>query len=173
VAGANRSALSLLRDGQRGVTISNRYLICRNPAHRLRLKQMLDELATAPEGQMRGLTVEDKADGGLLQISLIRLDEDEHPRNISIAAFISDPNYCRGPSIETLQSLYRLTRVEAEVVQLICQGYSPAKAAQKLRISVHTVRSYLKIIFSKIGVNRQADVVRLCAGSSAAVPAVN
>jgi DNA-binding CsgD family transcriptional regulator len=164
VAVVNKSALMLLNGGKRGLAVINGRLACPDPHNAVRLRHALEEVRFAKSGQGCAFMVEGARGCGLLQINLVRLDDEESLlKDVTIAAFITDPEFFSGPSIEQLQTLYHLTRVEAEVVQLICQGFSPSKAAQKLKISVHTVRSYLKSIFSKIGVNRQADVVRIVA----------
>ena len=170
VATANKSAMMLLEGGGRGLSIINGRMCCADATNSLRLRQALDEVRNARSGQGRAFMIEGHNGCGLLQVNLVKLEDDESLlKDVSIAAFITDPAFFSGPSVEHLQTLYRLTRVEAEVVQLICQGLSPAKAAQKLRISVHTVRGYLKAIFAKIGVNRQADIVRLVANSPALI----
>ncbi len=174
VATANRSAMLLLEGGGRGLAIVNGRLVCPDASNALRLRQALDEVRSAKVNQGRAFLIEGEDGCALLQVNLVRLGNGESVlKDVSIAAFISDPAFFSGPSIEHLQTLYRLTRVEAEVVQLICQGLSPSKAAQKLRISVHTVRSYLKAIFAKIGVNRQADIVRLVANSPTLIQSAN
>jgi DNA-binding CsgD family transcriptional regulator len=66
-------------------------------------------------------------------------------------------------STAPLRELYSLTPVEAEIARLICQGLAPAAVADHLRLSVHTVRDYLKPIFQKMGVRRQVDMVRVAA----------
>jgi DNA-binding CsgD family transcriptional regulator len=165
VAGINKTALSLLESG-RGIGVSKGKLCCKDAANAMRLRQALEELATADDGECRAFIVEGEKSNELVQVNLIRLGASENILSgVSVAAFLTDPALFTGPTTEYLQTLYRLTRVEAEVVQLICQGYSPARAAEKLRISVHTVRGYLKAIFAKIGVNRQADIVRVVANA--------
>jgi DNA-binding CsgD family transcriptional regulator len=174
IAAANKSALLLLQGGKRGLAIINNRLCCPDAGNSLRLRQALEEVRYTRSGHGRAFMIEGPKGGSLLQVNLVRLGDDESShKDVSIAAFITDPDFFAGPSIEHLQTLYNLTRVEAEVVQLICRGCSPAQAAQRLRISVHTVRSYLKAIFSKIGVNRQADIVRLVANSPALIQTPN
>lgn len=54
-----------------------------------------------------------------------------------------------------------ITRAEAAVARLVADGLSPAEAAAKLEVSTNTVRSQLKSVYSKTGVNGQAQLVRL------------
>ncbi|MEM7250430.1 MAG: helix-turn-helix transcriptional regulator [Pseudomonadota bacterium] len=62
---------------------------------------------------------------------------------------------------QTLIAMFELTQREADVVQLIAAGLSPSETADALGISIDTARSHLKQAFQKMGVNRQADLVRL------------
>jgi DNA-binding CsgD family transcriptional regulator len=170
LAGANKSALALL-DSDHGLIVSKGKICCPDAGNALRLREALDEIGQAGSGECRAFMIEGDKGTELLQVNLIKLSEnDQTLQGVNVAAFISDPTMFAGPSVEYLQELYRLTRVEAEVVQLICQGLSPAKAAEKLRISVHTVRGYLKAIFAKIGCNRQADIVRLVGTAPRLIP---
>jgi DNA-binding CsgD family transcriptional regulator len=53
-----------------------------------------------------------------------------------------------------------ITEREAELGALLLCGCSPAQAAIRLGISVHTVRHHLKSIFRKTGCRSQADLVQ-------------
>ncbi len=59
-----------------------------------------------------------------------------------------------------IATMLQLTVREAEVALFIYQGLPPSAIAQRHEVSVHTVRSQLKSIFAKVGVRRQADLVR-------------
>lgn len=48
-----------------------------------------------------------------------------------------------------------LTRAEARVAAMVGNGASPIEAASHLSLSESTVRSYLKIAYSKLGIDRQ------------------
>jgi DNA-binding CsgD family transcriptional regulator len=63
-----------------------------------------------------------------------------------------------------LQSLYRLTHAEAKVACLIADGSDTGEIAEALSISRTTVRNQIAAIFSKMGVHRQADLVRVVRG---------
>jgi DNA-binding CsgD family transcriptional regulator len=75
--------------------------------------------------------------------------------------FVHDPEARKGSSDRDLQRLYRLSRSEARVAVAIRDGERPEEVADRLCVSVHTVRSHLRRIFSKTSTNRQADLVRL------------
>lgn len=62
---------------------------------------------------------------------------------------------------QVLRELFRLTPREAELALALALGASPRQAAEELQVSVETARTYLRRIFRKTGVARQADLVRL------------
>src|SRR5690606_33122681 len=53
-----------------------------------------------------------------------------------------------------------LTPAEARLAARLRFGLSLKEAAEELGISVNTARNQLKSVFEKLGVNRQADLVR-------------
>ncbi|WP_448187843.1 helix-turn-helix transcriptional regulator [Azospirillum sp. sgz301742] len=87
----------------------------------------------------------------------------QHPQP-STALFLSDTGRLFAPYQDWLCRLYGLTRLEAQLVTQIVEGRSLGDIAATLRVSIHTVRSYLKQIFGKTGVHRQAGLVKLVVG---------
>ena len=66
----------------------------------------------------------------------------------------------QGPRLAALRDRYALTAAECRVLTEMAEGHTPAEAARRLGLSVHTVRSHLKGIFPKLGVHSQAALVR-------------
>jgi len=58
-------------------------------------------------------------------------------------------------------SLPELTTREREVLQLLSTGASYAEIARELAISVNTVRSYIRSLYEKFGVENRAEIVNL------------
>jgi DNA-binding CsgD family transcriptional regulator len=56
---------------------------------------------------------------------------------------------------------FGLTRAEAQIVEAICQLETPSATAERLGLSVHTVRSHLRNIFNKLSVHSQQQLVRM------------
>jgi DNA-binding CsgD family transcriptional regulator len=70
-----------------------------------------------------------------------------------------------GPtSIPTLEGLFDLTPTEARVARKIAEGHTMEQIALDFDVSRETVRTHMKAIFSKTGVNKQAQVAALIAG---------
>ena len=73
------------------------------------------------------------------------------------------------PSLRRLNVLFGLSRREAMLASLIVQGLTVAEAAGDLGISEQTARTYLRQVFEKTGVTRQAELIRKLQASIASV----
>ncbi len=65
------------------------------------------------------------------------------------------------PVTETTVGL-DLTERELEIVQLVCQGLTNARIAQRLEIGLATVKTHLLHVFEKLGVSTRAELVSRC-----------
>lgn len=95
-------------------------------------------------------------------------DDDWHSVSGAAAAvFIRDAE-C-GAEVETnlLCELFDLTPAEAAVAHRLANGLSLEEAADALSIRRNTVRAHLRSIFSKSGITRQTELVRLMLNSAA------
>jgi DNA-binding CsgD family transcriptional regulator/PAS domain-containing protein len=90
-------------------------------------------------------------------------------RDAVAALFIADTDDSDISMTEVLQGLYSLTRAEAELVGLLVQGLSLEEAAQQRGVTMNTVRSQLKQVFSKTDTKRQGQLVRLVLSSVAPI----
>lgn len=95
-------------------------------------------------------------------------DDDWHSVSGAAAAlFVRDAD-C-GAEVETnlLCELFDLTPAEAAVAHRLANGLSLEEAADALSIRRNTVRAHLRSIFSKSGITRQTELVRLMLNSAA------
>ena len=60
-----------------------------------------------------------------------------------------------------LRRRFRLSKAEARVATLLSDGLAPRMIADRLNVSIHTVRSQLQAIFSKTDTSRQAELTSL------------
>lgn len=79
----------------------------------------------------------------------------------SLALYLSDPDSTLNLPASALQSLYSMTPREADVAISLANGLSPSQISTQHGVSVDTVRSHLKSVYSKMGVNKQQDVIRV------------
>jgi len=77
------------------------------------------------------------------------------------AAFIADPDTGPVTTTEVLEQLYTLTRAEAELVRMLSEGLTLDQVATARGVTMNTVRSQLKQVFSKTDTKRQGELVRL------------
>jgi DNA-binding CsgD family transcriptional regulator len=81
--------------------------------------------------------------------------------HVAAAILISDPDADSGALRDILRRLYQLSEREAELAVRIGEGQRLEEAAGRAGITYETARSYLKSIFVKLGVNRQAELAAL------------
>ena len=75
--------------------------------------------------------------------------------------FITDPtNPSHLPSAEQLSERFGLTATKSEVARLAAMGRGMPYVSAALAVSLNTVRTHLKSIYSKMGVNQQAHLTR-------------
>lgn len=85
---------------------------------------------------------------------------------------IADPAAERDLSAQGLRSIYGFTTAEAELARGLARGFNLQEIAELQQISKATVRTQLRGLFTKTETTRQADLVRLLAGSLASVRAL-
>lgn len=85
----------------------------------------------------------------------------EHSTGRVAVLLINDPERQSLPSTDTVAKLFDLTDAEARLALALSEGQRIEDAAEKLGITVNSARTYLKRIFSKTDVTRQAELVRL------------
>ena len=79
---------------------------------------------------------------------------------MTVALFVHDPDEDAPVIEDMLSDAFGLSHAEAAVAARIWQGDSVSEAANALSISPNTVKTHLKVVFEKIGVDRQAGLVR-------------
>ncbi len=62
------------------------------------------------------------------------------------------------PSANWLTSLFQLSESQALVASYACQGLSAKEISRATKLTTHTVYSYLKAIYQKLGINNQAQL---------------
>src|SRR6266850_2217462 len=70
-------------------------------------------------------------------------------------------------ALEAIGLLYGLTAAERNVLEHVAASHTPQETADRLGVSINTVKTHLQKIFAKTNTTRQADLVRLVARSTA------
>ncbi|MCA0448244.1 MAG: helix-turn-helix transcriptional regulator [Proteobacteria bacterium] len=82
------------------------------------------------------------------------------------AVYIRDTEACVEVENDLVRQLFDLTPAEAAVARRLTAGLSLEDAANSLAISRNTARAHLRSIFSKSGITRQTELVRLVLNSA-------
>lgn len=132
-----------------------------NAVEREKLNVALHQILTAD--QEEEVVMLEGNSGGVAELLLCRASDTFEPawmKSPRAIVYLSLAGREPPPSPQRLRTLFGLTRKEAALTVLIVRGMMVAEAAEALGISEGTARIYLKSIFSKTGVNRQAELIR-------------
>ncbi|MDH4651396.1 MULTISPECIES: helix-turn-helix transcriptional regulator [unclassified Pseudomonas] len=67
------------------------------------------------------------------------------------------------PQSQLLADIFHLSPAEKRLAELLAQGNTPDACAERLNVSINTVRTQLRTLFRKTDTSRQADLVKLFA----------
>jgi DNA-binding CsgD family transcriptional regulator/PAS domain-containing protein len=78
----------------------------------------------------------------------------------TLLVFLLNPEQAITPDAARLRKLYGLTPAEIHLVGALLRGLDASEASAWLGLSIHTARSQLKSAMQKMGVKRQAELMR-------------
>jgi len=163
----NRSAEAIVAAND-GFRLENGHPCVANDRENRRLQHLLRQAAasTVEDGNTTGHVISfERRSGGrpysAMVGPLLAAAPDMATDEARALLFISDPECGLTGTRDVLEGLYQLTRAEAELVQLISEGRSLEEVAEIRGVTMNTVRSQLKQVFSKTDTNRQGELVHL------------
>jgi DNA-binding CsgD family transcriptional regulator len=131
----------------------------------LRLQKCIDRVLGIGAGKplsAAALSVGKQETGTRIQLMIVALKGLHAEAGVPAAAiFIGDPQSPRRPRWSILQDWFHLTGAEARVALLLYEGKSLPEIARDLSVSVNTVKSQTQSIYTKAGVMRQGDFIRV------------
>jgi DNA-binding CsgD family transcriptional regulator len=162
VADVNAAADAVFDDN---VKIKDRRLFVRDPAARVLLKEVIDQLRTSP--RLNPLATDpiivQRRDKMPVIVRIWPFDGAAHVPAPEVRALLTlnalGPK--PGPPAAILAKTFRLTPAEAKLACVIARGASPGIAARELKISRETARNQLKSVFAKTDTHRQSELVAL------------
>jgi DNA-binding CsgD family transcriptional regulator len=95
------------------------------------------------------------------QVRIAPLDANRAATAPVVAVFMTDPDGLAVPPAETLRTLYGLNPTEGRVASGLAAGRTVAEISAELALSQDTTRWHVKRVFDKVGVRRQAQLVRV------------
>ena len=170
---SNPSASNILRmeDGLRisGGMLEATYGNDNRKLQRL-IKDALVHASVSSQALTEGISVS-RASGMLnwgVVVQSISPDEwTEGKQRPSVAVFMRDTEGKAHPPVKLAQQLFQLTPAETSLAIQLANGLSLEEAAEALNIRRNTARAHLRSIFSKTGVRRQTELVRIFLNSVA------
>lgn len=152
----NLAAEAVLRRAD-GLTVQNGRLQTRRPGDQAALQAALDK-AAAPGACQAGAVLVHRAEGRPYEVSIMSAQV-EGLRQLFL--ILTDPAARNLDLLARLRDLYGLTSAEGEVAICVADGMAPQQIAAVRRVSVATIHSQFKTIFSKLGCGRQSEVAAM------------
>ncbi|MET0898828.1 MAG: LuxR C-terminal-related transcriptional regulator [Mycobacterium sp.] len=160
----NTAAEAILTDGD-GITVHHNRLHARHPVTNAALARCITSAAAPEEGAVpRGDTLRCPRRSGTRAylLHILPLNGERKglaPGRVLIAVIDTDRE--SRPDTALLQRLYGLTCAEANVAVELLAGQGLPAVADKMFLSVTTVRTHLQRVYDKTDTHRQAELVRL------------
>jgi DNA-binding CsgD family transcriptional regulator len=163
---ANAAAERLMGDG---ICTGRRRLRAASAAHQQALDRLIGSAQRGADATVLGPLALPRQNGKqplLLQaIPFRRSEVDGIDRLLfglpSVLVLIVDPEHEHVQRPIAALRLLGLTQAEARIAALVGSGHSRKEAAEMLDISEWTAREALKRVFAKLGISRQAELVKL------------
>lgn len=161
VVDANTLAARVIRAGD-GIALRSGRLVFADPVLDAR---MVQAIVRREAGTLNGRAVIaarvgcNGSDAYSIVVAPVPADADE--RDVAFFALLYAPNGQRDISTDVLRELYGLTRAQADVVRSLFTGRSVEDTARALDLSLNTVRTHLKHVFTRCAVGSQAELLHL------------
>lgn len=160
----NAQGEALLKLGG-GIVSKHGVLAATDPADDSQLAGAIRQTATS--GTPRSIKINGSASRGFLHLTVIRLGASHtlfstHP-STRLLILLGTSGARRVLTGYQLMQLFGLTAAEARLARALAQGQTPEQYAAEQSLKMATVRAQLRATYPKIGVHRQADLVRLLA----------
>ena len=167
VVGADRRLHAVNRAGRRLLaearllTEAGGRLRALDPAQDRRLGEALDRGRAGDAPSVVLLAAGPGAPGLRCEVGRIDLPPEPGSRGPAPRFLLTAAPVAASAPVEALLArAFGLTQAEARLAAALVEGHDLRAAGERLGVSHHTARKYLQIAFSKMGVRRQADLVR-------------
>ncbi|WOH65693.1 helix-turn-helix transcriptional regulator [Bradyrhizobium sp. BWA-3-5] len=173
IAYMNGSAEAILKDSG-ALKSKDGHLVATRPHARDALSRALEESsagrAPSTSGQHAIPLPDEEGSGLIANVLPLQWRDGRNPLAAlpgAAAVIIQNPAEGAPAPIEAIGLLYGLTAAERNVLEHVAASHSPQETADRLGVSVNTVKTHLQKIFAKTNTARQADLVSLVARSTA------
>ena len=159
---ANRTACQILASAD-GLRLAGRHLAAGNPAETRGLQRLLASAREHPE-RVAAMCLS-RPSGRRKLAAVVRgfpsMKVPDGRSRSTVAIFLRDPDVAAEPAHDIARQLFDFTPAEAQLAIALLNGLSLDEAVGKLGILRNTGRAHLRAIFSKTGVTRQSELVRV------------
>jgi DNA-binding CsgD family transcriptional regulator len=163
VLDANSLAVRVLETGDGMALRSGRFAFA-DAGLDTRLSRLLDRRSSvASERNMALAARVRRSNGASYRVVITPMPEGADERDVGFVALIYAPDEQRDISTDVLRELYALTPAQAQVARSLFAGRSVEESAAALKLSLNTVRTHLKQIFTRCEVQSQAELLHLLA----------
>jgi DNA-binding CsgD family transcriptional regulator len=173
IAYMNSTAESILKDGNALKSTDGR-LVASRPGARdalsLALERSVAGKAPPATGQYAVPLPDEDGAGLIANVLPLEWRDGRNPLATlpgAAAVIIQNPSEGAAPPIDAFGLLYGLTAAERHVLEHIADSHSPQETADRLGVSLATVKTHLQKVFAKTNTGRQADLINLVARSTA------
>ena len=170
---ANPAATTILNLGD-GIRVNNGALEAVYANDNRKLQRLIRDALLSPRleraSTTEGMSITRQSgqlNWGVVVQSISADEWTEGKQRPSVAVFLRDTTGKAEPPVKLTQQLFHLTPAETAVATHLSNGMSLEEAAEALCIKPNTARAHLRSIFSKTGVRRQTELVRLFLNSVA------
>ena len=171
----NQAADELLREHD-GLTISNNSLEAAYPRDNRELRRLINLALSGHKKPdlslveaMSVMRPSGRSNLGIVVRSIPMSEWSDGNHGPAAAVFVRDPESRQQAPHEVVQQMFGLTPAEAALAIQLAAGLSLDEASDALNIRRNTARAHLRAIFSKTGVTRQTELVRILLNSVAAL----
>jgi DNA-binding CsgD family transcriptional regulator len=163
VLDANSLAVRLLEAGDGMALRSGRFVFAAAGLD-ARLSRLLDRRNSVAADRNLALAARvRRSNGASYRVVITPVPRDADERHVAFVALIYAPDEQRDISTDVLRELYALTPAQAQVARSLFAGRSVEESAAALNLSLNTVRTHLKQIFTRCEVQSQAELLHLLA----------
>jgi DNA-binding CsgD family transcriptional regulator len=163
VLDANEMALRLLEHAN-GMKLQGGRLLFNDRVFDERVARLLAQPRNGGRHTNRSIAAwirHDRAPPYRLIVSTLPVGPDE--RRAALVVLIFGPLERREISADVLKQIYGLTRAQTDVARSLFAGLTVEQTAAELELSLNTIRTHLKHIFTKCDVQSQGELLQLLA----------
>ena len=167
VAYMNGAGEALLK-GARGLVQRHGVLRAVSEHGTRKLHALISRAAIVNGDRTGGAVSLERETGRALSVSVMPVSPARVPtfcRTPTVLLSVHDPDEKLPASDERLRLLFNFSRAEARLAVQLLEGRSLKEGAEKLGVSINTVRSQLASLFAKTDTARQAELLRLLTAS--------